>query len=185
MPELDSPKYERLALFLSQGMSAHEAYRQAGFRPDRSNAAKASKRPDVVARVQEMIAAEEQRLAQARGDGVTKTGEQLLRMAAQKALASNNLVALVQAGKQIGEADGSLDALASGAANAPSSAEIIRELDKFGPVEGLVGRMLYSPTNFKRPAADDADIAIAEAGLSRWFSAEQLQTLGRRLIATK
>jgi hypothetical protein len=178
-------RYEKLAQLLALGMDANKAYQQAGFAPDRSNAAKAAKRPDVAARVRELIEAEEQRLAQARGDGVTETGEQLLRLAAQRALATGNLVALVQAGKQIGESDGSLDALAPNGTDDRSPEELCRSLDKHGPVAALAGRMLFVPVDFKPANAGDADIDLAAAGLARWFSAAQLRALGQRLLSTK
>jgi hypothetical protein len=182
MAELKDTRRERFAQLLSLGMDALKAHGQAGYRADKSNASKLARRPDVAARVEELVAAEEQRLAQARGDGASETGEQLLRLAAQKAIATGNLVALVQAGKQIGESDGSLDALSND--REQSVEEILASIDRHGdPLTSLAVRMIAPLTSFERPVRTAEDLELIVRGLDHYLGG-QLPELAARLAKT-
>lgn len=55
MPALLSPKHEKFACLLAEGIDRIEAYKQAGYTPDRGNANRTAGRKDVRARVQELL----------------------------------------------------------------------------------------------------------------------------------
>lgn len=55
MPALSNPKYEMFARCLVQGMSQAKAYVKAGYSQNTANASTLAKRPEVRARVQELI----------------------------------------------------------------------------------------------------------------------------------
>jgi hypothetical protein len=52
---LDNPKWEHFAQLVSGGTSATLAYEQAGFAPDRKNALKLAKKPEIVARIDALL----------------------------------------------------------------------------------------------------------------------------------
>jgi hypothetical protein len=181
MPELKDARLEQFSKLLATGMEAATAYAKVGYRPDRSNASKAARRPDVQARVQELQREEAERRALARGDGAEETGERLLRLAAEKALATGNLSALVQAAKEIGASDGSLEALAAEREPPATVEDMIQIAARHGPTWVLALQIMAVKDSFaERP---DSDIEVCEEGLSRWFSERQLAELGRRLLS--
>lgn len=55
MPALKDPQYEKFASELAELKSPTEAYKLAGYAPHRGNAARLAKRPEVRARVQELL----------------------------------------------------------------------------------------------------------------------------------
>lgn len=55
MPILKNPQHERFAQALAKGMNAHQAYTEAGYKPNYSNGNKLAKRPEVAARVKEIL----------------------------------------------------------------------------------------------------------------------------------
>lgn len=55
MPILDNPKHELFAQGLAKGLSASEAYEQAGFKPHRSAASRLSTNVNIEARVSELV----------------------------------------------------------------------------------------------------------------------------------
>jgi hypothetical protein len=46
-PVLENPRSERFAAFLAQGSTLDEAYREAGYKPNRHNAAFLARKPEV------------------------------------------------------------------------------------------------------------------------------------------
>lgn len=68
MPVLPNAKYERFAQGLADGMTADKAFIEAGFAANRGNAIRAKQRPDVQARVVELLgnAAERVEITKAR-----------------------------------------------------------------------------------------------------------------------
>ncbi|WP_416355545.1 terminase small subunit [Aureimonas phyllosphaerae] len=54
MPSLTNPKHERFASGLAKGLSASEAYEQAGYNPSRSAASRLSTNVNVVRRTREL-----------------------------------------------------------------------------------------------------------------------------------
>ncbi|UXN64423.1 terminase [Phyllobacterium sp. A18/5-2] len=56
MPVLKNPRHEKFAQAVVEGKSAAEAYADAGFKPQRQNAARLMTNDDVVARVKELQA---------------------------------------------------------------------------------------------------------------------------------
>lgn len=56
MPVLKNPRHEKFAQAVVEGKSAAEAYADAGFKPQRQNAARLMSNDDVVARVKELQA---------------------------------------------------------------------------------------------------------------------------------
>ena len=185
MPALKNARHERFAKLVAMGMEAFKAHGEAGFRADRSNAIKLKNKPHVKARIEELQAEHAEREDLARGEIEGATGADDLRRVLQGAIAASNWSAAATAARHLAEADGSLAKLAPSATHNASREELCRALDAFGPVAGLAGRMLFSPGAFRSANADDADIALAAAGLAKWFSPAQLQTLGRRLSEAK
>ena len=57
MPTLPNPRHEALAIARSKGESAAEAYANAGFKPNRFNAATLCKKQHILERVAELLAA--------------------------------------------------------------------------------------------------------------------------------
>lgn len=55
MPALENPKHERFAQELAKGKTADEAYQNAGYKADRSNAAKLTANNHIQARVAEIV----------------------------------------------------------------------------------------------------------------------------------
>jgi len=55
MPVLRNPRHERFAQELAKGKKAEEAYRTAGFKPDRRNALKLHSSPEIIRRVGEIL----------------------------------------------------------------------------------------------------------------------------------
>lgn len=55
MPALKNPQYDRFACELAELKPAIEAYKAAGFTPHRGNANRLAKRPEIQARVRELI----------------------------------------------------------------------------------------------------------------------------------
>jgi phage terminase small subunit len=56
MPVLKNPRHEKFAQAVVEGKSAAEAYADAGFKPQRQNAARLMTNDDVVARIKELQA---------------------------------------------------------------------------------------------------------------------------------
>lgn len=54
MPVLGNPKHERFAQLLAKGLTADEAYEQAGYKPDRGNASRLTANHNVQTRVAEI-----------------------------------------------------------------------------------------------------------------------------------
>jgi hypothetical protein len=183
MAELENPRHEQFAKLIALGMDAFQAHGRCGFKADRSNCIKLKKQPDIAARIAELRQEEAQRRALARGDGAEETGERLLRLAAEKALTTGNLSALVQAAKEIGASDGSLDALTAEREGPATPEEIFKIAVQNGP-RWVLGVMLMCPkTDITNPWPPDSDIDVCEEGLRHWFSPEQIQALGRRLLS--
>lgn len=55
MPILENPRHERFAQGLAAGKSADEAYKDAGFKPDRGHASRLAANGNVQERVQELL----------------------------------------------------------------------------------------------------------------------------------
>jgi phage terminase small subunit len=62
MPPLDNPQYERFALLLARGTPEGQAYVRVGFKTDRGNAYKLSKKPEVALRIRELQEGQRARL---------------------------------------------------------------------------------------------------------------------------
>jgi hypothetical protein len=99
----------QFARLLAAGIDATTAYERAGWRRDTANAARMAKDPEVRRLVREYQA--EAAVALTDIGIADAEGAKLLRLAAERAIQSGNLTALVQAGKAIAEGDRSLDAL--------------------------------------------------------------------------
>lgn len=158
MPELADPRLEAFARNLALGMKQHEAYEKAGFAPDptRSNAAKKAKTRAVVERVAEIQADAAAQTILAVGDISALSGERLLRLGASKAVAQNNLPALIQAGKAIGEADGSIKALDPRATEDMSVDELCRRLEQTSGLSSTLFRSMLAD-DFSDPVQQQAE----------------------------
>jgi hypothetical protein len=100
---------EQFSRLLASGVRAVDAYERCGWKRDTANSARLAKDPAVrrrVAEIQRETAVE--MVASGANDA---PGAELLRLAAQKAIVTGNLTALVQAGRELGAADGSLNQL--------------------------------------------------------------------------
>jgi hypothetical protein len=153
MAELMDARREQFCKLVAAGVDAYRAHGQAGYRPDRSNSSKLSRQPDVAARIKELQQQEAERLAQARGDGSGETGEQLLRIAAERAMATGNLVALVQAAKGLAESDGSLDPAPVEVDAAEERRRILAELFRLMPEAAHPSLEAYLAQPAARPSA--------------------------------
>jgi methyltransferase-like protein len=71
---LANPKHERFAQELSKGSSAAQSYQDAGFKPNRHNAATLAHKQHILDRVTELLAEREFVHAQATADAVKATG---------------------------------------------------------------------------------------------------------------
>jgi len=104
MPALKNDLHERYAQRRADGLTQSLAYERAGGSGDRSYSAKVDARPDVQGRIAELIA---ERQAANPTDISEMKGAEMLRVAAKTAMQTNNLTALVQAGKELASYDGS------------------------------------------------------------------------------
>jgi hypothetical protein len=184
MPELSNPMDERFARLLAVGLSQNEAYKRSGFAPDKSNASKRSRQPEIVERIAELQAEEKARVAQLRAGVSDRSGYEELKEALKGAVGASQWSAAVSAAKHLAEMDGSAEQFAPDD-RMDSAEQILKLVDQHGPVWGTAVRMMCPKTDISNPWPDDSDISVCEEGLRHWFSPEQIQALGRRLLTTK
>lgn len=91
---LDNPKHERFAQLLAKGLTADEAYEQAGYKADRGNASRLTANDNVQARVAEI----QERAAIRTEVTVASITEKLLAIAEKAEVASEaSLLAVARA----------------------------------------------------------------------------------------
>lgn len=88
MPVLKNQRHERFAQELAKGAPAIEAYKKAGYRPDRGAASRLSSKVSVKARVQELL------------------GNAALRTEVTVSRVTENLVRIADKAEKIGESNG-------------------------------------------------------------------------------
>ena len=170
MPALKNDLHERYAQRRADGLTQSEAYERAGGSGDRSYSAKINARPEVVGRIAELIAEREEKDPT---DVTGMLGADMLRHAASKAAQTNNLTALVQAGRELASYDGSGEALAPpdshsissdalAAAMLPTIRAIIYELHPRPPFPSDE-RITAAIVNSLRDSFDDVPSAASAA----------------------
>jgi hypothetical protein len=174
---------ERFARLLSIGVSQNAAYKRSGFAPDKSNASKRAREPRILERVAELREEEAARLAKRRAEVGDKPGVQELKDALVGATNANQWAAVISGAKALAEMDGSARSLTAEREGPATPEEIFKIAARNGP-RWVLGVMLMCPkTDITNLWPPDSDIDVCEEGLRHWFSPEQLQDLGRRLLS--
>jgi hypothetical protein len=176
MAELQDKRREAFARMLSIGVDAYAAHGKAGFRPDRSNASKLSRDPEIVGRVKE-LQIEAERQAMERGE---QSGLAELKAAIKGAAASGNWSAVVSGAKHLSELDGSGAQLDP--ERTPSHEELIERADRLSPAMGFAARSVLK-NGFSPPPPVNLD--DVERGLRNFVPSGQLAGLGRRLLSRR
>lgn len=107
MPVLSNPRYERFAQGIAKGKSQHDAYVYAGYSNnkspsgDRSNAGTLARRPEVAARIKELLEKQAAKIGVTVGDLVKQLDEMYL-LAKRKSQPAAGVGAVLAKGKLLG-----------------------------------------------------------------------------------
>jgi hypothetical protein len=111
MAELPNPQEERFAALLAVGVKQEAAYSRAGWRADRSNAAKKAAEPRIRERVAELRREEVDRIAARAAERGEMSGADALKSAIKSAAAAGQWASVVSGSKELAALDGSGAAL--------------------------------------------------------------------------